>query len=444
MKKSLTALLVLILMAVLCACAGAEEAGKTDLFDLWDYGGESMTWVASVVPVNEGTVMTSPAVLPENTEHLAVSDGKNFWEVQAVLQDDDGLLAMVFYDSTETPERCEPWTLLKLGTSADVEDCVVRSGDAFGSRVNRGVQYAQEIMRERRFEVLSLTGPAALGSPVLTTDGQLAGIVVAEWAEGDNQVLAVTPEEIIYTWYRVSSLLKNLPDWQDMPAGMDVTIQQNQVTFDWTEDMKLPETAEGESLYLVVMDTGNDFFRYNLVNPGQKSLSLLLTPGRFYFAGFVASAGAPEVFPETYATFSVPAAKPLTEYGFHPLVTAIAEVPEGGLQGNEAPVPVTEVTEELLRSGRAYFYSSSAYEVTEDVPNQTLVITLTAPDGVCYSYNTGWSYLKECMTEDTWYLSLREIGLTEGLEKKNYPEGIYRVAYYVNGYLADTFEFELK
>ena len=433
MKKSLTALLVLLLMAVLCACAGAEEAGKTDLFDLWDYGGESMTWVASVVPVNEGTVMTSPAVLPENTEHLAVSDGKNFWEVQAVLQDDDGLLAMVFYDSTETPERCEPWTLLKLGTSADVEDCVVRSGDAFGSRVNRGVQYAQEIMRERRFEVLSLTGPAALGSPVLTTDGQLAGIVVAEWAEGDNQVLAVTPEEIIYTWYRVSSLLKNLPDWQDMPAGMDVTIQQNQVTFDWTEDMKLPETAEGESLYLVVMDTGNDFFRYNLVNPGQKSLSLLLTPGRFYFAGFVASAGAPEVFPETYATFSVPA-----------WISVGAEAPEGGLQGNEAPVPVTEVTEELLRSGRAYFYSSSAYEVTEDVPNQTLVITLTAPDGVCYSYNTGWSYLKECMTEDTWYLSLREIGLTEGLDKKNYPEGIYRVAYYVNGYLADTFEFELK
>ena len=150
------------------------------------------------------------------------------------------------------------------------------------------------------------------------------------------------------------------------------------------------------------------------------------------------------MFPETYATFSVPAAKPLTEYGFHPLVTAIAEAPEGGLQENEAPVPVTEVTEELLRSGRAYFYSSSAYEVTEDVTNQTLVITLTAPDGVCYSHNTGWSYLKECMAEDTWYLSLKEIGLTEGLEQKNYPEGIYRVAYYVNGYLADTFEFELK
>ena len=444
MKKSLTALLVLMLLAVLCACAGAEEAGKTDLFDLWDYGGESMTWIASVVPVNEGAVMTSPAVLPEDTEHLAVSDGKNFWEARAVLQDDEGLLALVFYDSAETPERCEPWALLPIGTSVDVEDCVVRTGDAFGSRVNRGVQYAQEIFRERRLEVLSLTGPAAPGSPVLTADGQLAGIVVAEWAEGVNQVLAVTPEEIIFTWYRISGLLENLPDWQDMPAGMDVTVERNLVTVDWTDDVKLPEMAEGESLYLVVADTGNDYFTFNPVDPAQKSITLLLTPGRFYIAGFVAAAGTPEVFPETYASFSVPAAKSLTEHGFRPLVIAVAEAPEGGLKENEAPVPVTEVTEELLRSDRAYFYASASYEITEDIPDQTLVIALTAPDGVCYSHKTGWTYLKECMAEDIWYLSLKDIGLTEGLEQKNYPKGIYRIAYYVNGYLADAFEFELK
>ena len=36
MKKNLTALLVLMLLVVLCACAGAEETVKTDLFDLWD------------------------------------------------------------------------------------------------------------------------------------------------------------------------------------------------------------------------------------------------------------------------------------------------------------------------------------------------------------------------------------------------------------------------
>ena len=47
----------------------------------------------------------------------------------------------------------------------------------------------------------------------------------------------------------------------------------------------------------------------------------------------------------------------------------------------EKPVPVTEVTEELLRSGRAYFYSTSSYEVTEELPDQTLLVTLTDPNG---------------------------------------------------------------
>ena len=165
MKKSLAVLLVLLLLAVLCACAGAEEAANTDLFDLWDYGDESMTWITSVIPLGDGTVLTSPAVLPEDTEHLAVSDGKSFWEARAVLQDEDGLLAFIFFDSTETAERCEPWPLMSLGAIVDAEDCSVRVGDAMGSRISRGVIYAQELIRERRYELLSLTGPAAPGSP---------------------------------------------------------------------------------------------------------------------------------------------------------------------------------------------------------------------------------------------------------------------------------------
>ena len=36
------------------------------------------------------------------------------------------------------------------------------------------------------------------------------------------------------------------------------------------------------------------------------------------------------------------------------------------------------------------------------------------------------------------------MGLTEGPEQQGYPAGVYRMAYYVNGYLADAFEFEIK
>ena len=74
MKKYLVLLLVLL---ALCSAAFAEDdTGKAkDLFDIWDYGDESMTWVCTAVPVAEGAVMISPANLPEKQDQLAVTDG---------------------------------------------------------------------------------------------------------------------------------------------------------------------------------------------------------------------------------------------------------------------------------------------------------------------------------------------------------------------------------
>ena len=443
MRKSLTALMVSVLLAVLCAFAAAEETGTPELMDLWDYGDESMTWITAVIPVGEGMAVASPAALPEDTDHLALFDGKTFWEVRAVLPDDYGLLAALYYDPAEKPSRCAPWPLMNLSLSVAAEDCVVRTGDALGSRINRSVLNAEELTRGYRCELLSLTGPAAPGSPVLTPDGQLAGIVVAEWSEGTNRVLAVAPDEIAFFVLRSNMRLKNLPEWQEPPAGMDVTVERSSVSVEWTEEA-LPARAEGENLYLIICDTGNDYWQYWTLEEDTRSLFTMLPPGRFYLAGFVASADGPEEIPGTYTTFGIPAAKPLTEYGFQPLVTTLAEAPEGGDGEEGTPVPVTDVTREMLRSGRMYFYASASYEVTEDVRDLPLMITLTAPDGNCYCHNSTWAYLKECMAEDIWYLPLQGMGLTEGLEQQDYPAGRYRMAYYVDGYLADTFEFEIK
>ena len=82
--------------------------------------------------------------------------------------------------------------------------------------------------------------------------------------------------------------------------------------------------------------------------------------------------------------------------------------------------------------------------MSETIEGITLLITLTDPDGVNYSYETGWIYGPEYMAEDIWYQPLQDTGLLEGAEQKGYPGGIYRIAYYVDGDLGDTCEFELK
>ena len=447
MKKCLALILAGMMALTAVSLAGAEEAGEAkeaDLLDLWDYNGESMTWVTCCVPVLDGIAVAAVSSLQEKQENLAVSDGANIWEVRATLPDASGLVTLVFYDSAKQPGRYDAWPLMAYGESAAASSCHVRYGDAMGSRINRAVLDSEDITwHNRRCLLLTLTDPVPAGSPVLTPDGQLAGLVVAEWAEGENRVVALPPEELAESLTDIAELLDKLPEWGETPEGLDISMDKNMVTVSW-KNMTLPEKAEGETVYIVLMDTGNNYLNFFPAETESKTLSILLTPGRFYIVGAGAFAGAPDDLPPTYASFTVPQAEKLSEYGFRPVLTAVAEAPEGGLKDGEAPVPVTEVTEELLRSGRAWFYSHSVYDVTEVIEGKSLLVTLTDPNGINYRYESGWIYSPEFMAEDIWYLSLKDMGLTESLDQKGYPAGTYQVAYYVEGELADSFEFELK
>ena len=439
MKKRMLLLLAALLLVF--SCSFAEETRPSELLDLWDYGAESPVWISSAVPVTEGIAMISTASLPENTDQLVVSDGVNFWEVHAVIPDRDGRLATVCFDEDETkPCRYTAWPFLFPRDNLQVSDCIVRDADEWGSRINRGVLGAEEVVRNGEpCCLLTLTGPVSPGSPVLGTDGRLMGIITAEWAEGVNRYLAALPETLAVSLTDAAMLLDGVPGWGEAPEGLTVTLRKNLAIIDWSE-MTLPEKAEGESLYLLLVDSGNGYFNYVPAETNIRTVSYLLTPGRLYFAGIVASAGAPDSVPAEYKCFSVPRVKPLTDYGFRPLVTAIAEEQEKG----KAPVPVTEVTEELLRSGRAFFYSSSTYRVTEKVEGKSLLVSLTDPQNMNYRYESSWLYGPEYMENDTWYISLEDTGLFSFLEDSGYPKGVYRMAYYVDGDLADSFEFELK
>ena len=447
MKKGLLLILttVLLLVCLGFACAEETEAVKdADLFDLWDYSSESPVWVCSAVPVTEGIVIVSPAALPDSTEYLVLTDGKNQWEVRAVLPDSNHMLAMAFFDPSVTPARYDAWPLLPYGEGVEISSCYIRHGDAMGSRINRAVLNAEKTSwMGRNGYVLSVSDPVPAGSPLLTADGRLAAIVTAEWAEGTNRVLALPSEEIIGSLTEVARLLNNLPDWGDEPEGMTVTITGNQATVEWKE-MILPEKKAGEKIYLVIADMGNQYLNYYPAETKERSLTFSLTPDRLYIAGMVVSADIPSVLPEHFTTFSAQPAKKLREYDFRPVETAVAVAPEGGLKAGEDPVPVSQVTREMIRSGRVYFYSHSTYKVKQEIRDRTLLVTITDPDGNNYRWESGWIYSPEYMEKDIWYVSFSDTGLDEAMISNNYAAGTYRMAFYVDGKLADSFEFELK
>jgi hypothetical protein len=449
--KKVAGLIMTVLLLCVCVFALAENTAAepaqelpADLFDLWNDNGESLSWVANAIPTSEGVLLAPLSVKEIPVSQLIISDGENAWEAAAVIPDQLDRFAAVLYNPGTVHSTLGCWPLLSLGEIRHDYDCTVVFGDRMGSRIIRGVVEAEQIVnRGQCCFLLTLTDPAPVGSPLLTTDGQLAGIVIAQWAEGGNRVVALPADGIAASVYSMTGLLAGLPDWSEPPQGLVLTAEKNKVTIDWSK-MALPEKADGEQVYMVVLDTANDYLTWFAAEKGARKETMLLTPGRFYIAGPVVSSGMPDAAPTDFVSVFIPKAEKVTDYHFTPVLTAIAEIPETGLKAGEMPVPVTEVTEEMMRSGRACFYSHTSYEVTETKSGLSLLVTLTDPKGNNYRYESSWVYGPEYMEADIWYIPLKDMELTERLDRYGYPKGVYEVAYYIEGELADAFTFELK
>ena len=443
-------MLAALLMAVSFAAAEEETAEQipdnreADLFDLWDCGTENAVWLTAAPEISEGVLVTVWALLPQDKEHLTVSDGRNTWDVKAVIPDDSGMLAFIFFQTDSASPRYAPISLLTIGNNVPVSSCTARWGDELRSRINARILSANTTeWNEKRCMLLMLSKRAPLGSVVLNAEGELAGIVVAQYAEGENRVLAVSTDELARCITEVGVKLSNVDSWTNAPEGFNVTLDKNTMTIDWSA-MTLPEKADDETLYVVVADSGNSYLSYFAAEVESRSVTILTMPGRVYLSGILASRETPSQLPEDCEITVIPPAQKLTEHHFRPILTAVAEMPADSSDPEAKPVPVTEVNEEMLRSGRAYFYSSSCYEVTETIQDLSLLVTLTDPNGVVYRYESSWIYMPEYMQEDVWFISMKDNGLTSSLDEHGYPKGVYRMAYYVEGELADSFTFEIK
>ena len=438
--KKWTALVIALVMLVTAGTALAEA--KPDLYDLYDAADGGKTWIGTAVPIMDGVAVTSPVGLPEKVSGMEIWDGTAYRPVTLGLPVADGKILVLLHETDGEKPGIPAYDYVETGVVPQAGNLMVRSGDWMLSRINRAVYDASVISwNNREALLLTLSGDTAVGSPLITADGKLAGIVTAEYAEGLNRYVALTVPEITACLQEAAELLEEPELADNRPEGYTVTVEGNLVTFDWS-GVKLPEIAEGEKLYHIVADSESSYLTYVEVREGVTQATMLLTPGRMYVSGLAGFRDLPDDLPQQAALTSLPEAEPMTDYGFESQVFAIAEMPEDAPQGAMPTVP-DQITETLLRSGRACIYSVSSYTVDQAMEDFTLLVSLTAPDGSNYRYESGWYYDPSVMKKDEWYTLLSDTTLLDMLNEAGYPAGTYEMAMYIEGKLADSFSFEL-
>jgi len=441
--KKLLALLLALTTLITAGTVFAETGGTPDLYDLYDPTGNGRTWVGTAIPITDGVAITSPIGMPETVKDLEIWDGTNYRKISETLSTADGKVLVLLHETDGAKPGIPAFDFVDYGVSVPAGELLVRSGDWMRSRVNRAVYDLTPITwNNREAMVMTLSGDTAIGSPLITADGRLAGMITAEYAEGVNRYVALSISEITRSLEEAIDILAH-PVEDNRLEGYTVTVQGNEVVFDWS-NVKLPEAPEGERLYHIVADAESSYLTYMEVTGDVTHTTMLLTPGRTYISGFAPFAGNPDDLPDQAAVTSLPEAEPLTENGFKSLVFAIAEMPsDEDAKNGVMPVPAAEITETLLRSHKACVFSSTTYSVDAMTENHSLLIALTAPDGSNYRYESGWYYDPSIMEKDEWYTSLDDTGLLEMLDESGYPEGIYEMAMYIDGKLADSFSFTL-
>lgn len=441
MKKWMAWLTVLVMITALAAGAFAETSGTPDLYDLYGEAENGKVWLGTAIPLMDGVAIASMTAFPADPVSFDLWDGSAYRAVSLVIPTADNTVAVILHETDGEKPAIPAYELPDTGLVPQLGDLIVRSGDWLGSRVNRAVEDASAITwLHRNALLLTLSGDTAVGSPLVTRDGKLVGMIVSEYAEGLYRYVAVDAQQISLCLQEAAEIL-NRPDGDTRPEGYTVSLDENLVTFDWS-GVQLPEPAEGEKLYHIVADAESNFLTYAEVTEGMTEITMLLTPGRMYLSGLGLFKGIPDDLPGQMAITALPEAERLTEHDFQSKVLAIAELPEGAPEGTMPTVP-EQITEELLRSGRACLYSVTSYRVDEALDGLTLLVTLTAPDGNNYRYESGWYYDPGIMGNDEWYTLMSQTGLLDMLDESGYPAGIYTMDMYIDGDLADSFSFEL-
>ena len=443
-RKALAWLLLLTLLLSIAAAGGETSPGteKHDVYDIYDFStGGTTLWRGAAIPLLPGMAVTSLANLPGRAEDTGISDGDGLWKARTIWPLERGGMAFLFWDEKENPSSFSPWPVSDRTGAARTKDLYVYHVNATGDQMYRSVTAMSGAAWEGLDGmVVMLSGDAAPGDPILTEGGELAGMITAEYAEGLNRYAAVSGQGILNLLAQTygnpgSTLPGSTPE-----EGFTVTAEGNRVTFDWSAVRR--KAPEGMSLWLVVQDTGNDYLNYLQADGDTTSCTMLLTPGRTYISGLVASETAPASMPDRFAVLQIQEANRLTKHGFAPEVTGLVRAGDSDAVTERIRETVSEWTAEELKNGKVHFYSWSAYQVTEK-EEDTLLITLTTPEGINYRYASGWVYDPSYMAEDIWSIPLSGMGFMRDLEKKGFSAGEYRMTYYVGGEEADSFVFSV-
>lgn len=438
MKRLLMLLLCLMLLPLPAMAAEAAQPSVFLLTSVNEAGEETV--LGSGLLMLEGDVLLTSAPIPEELESVrAYAPNGEVYEVLFSIPGEHGVQMLVLYGESTLPFAG-----------------VVRAEGMGGMLVGvteKGLRYSApaENVTRTTFEghdawLVSAKEPLLPGAVLIDDNGDVFGVTVADWGEGEARYVAVTGDAFVSFLMGSSGTTDGDSEWlTDVRFSYDAGM----LTVDWS-GCEIDGLSEDSAFTMYFEDVKNTYISYVTGNSEKTSMSIIVVPGREYRFWVRHSHGEADgsARPEDKAMgFTVPELGTLTEYGFteesYLAWSRVDETPDA-----TAELPKLEfISADSLRNPdiRLYLQVINSYVVDEEI-ERDMVYVLHTPEDYMFFLGAGYIFGPEYMERDVWNADITEM-FDDYLTYNGtgvFAPGEYTVSYVIGGQWAGGFSFTLK
>lgn len=287
------------------------------------------------------------------------------------------------------------------------------------------------------------------GSVLLDAAGQLAGLTVARYGEGEGRFAALTG----------SAIYAELCSYQEAktaakPVGLQgftAVVQDGCLLVDWTACTA--DLDPDSTLKVFFAAENNPYYSSTSAKVSEGSILLPVVPGLAYSLWLMPEAGEaqadlPQREPPAM-TADVPEAKPFELFGYQDTEMYLGILPAGKALAEDEDLPRLEpVTAQALADAdsQLLLQVTSTYPALEQQQEALLLFVLTTPEGHAFAYEATYIFDPSLALGDTWRASVSGL-FTDYITLNGtgaFAPGEYTLGYYLDGALASQITFTLN
>ena len=446
MRKLLALLICLALLPVFPALA--EESAPSALFRLTrvdESGGE--TDIGCAVLALDAQLLFTSAIIDDPARVRAYAPDGSAHALQYAITGSSGIMLLVLDDATELPVP-------------DLSAAEAARSRLVGRTLN-GLTYdrpaasvSKTVYEGNDASLVSAKERLMPGAVLLDGLGNLVGMTVAEWGEGEARYVALTGSALVGAM--LDAMFAEPDQAEDHEVGGDtawlpdatVSYQEGTLLIDWS-GCEIEELDGQSEITVYVECTANPYYVYYTVNASEQMVAVDAVPGYEYNVWVGPASGAQDdVLLAQYAlNIRIPETEAFTDDGFTD-ECYLAWAPSDETPDVSEKLPALEpVTAEALEDGdrRLFLQVTNTYAVEEELET-TLIIVLQTPEGYVFHTLSGYIFLPEIQTEDVWNAEIT--ALFERYLRYNgtssFAPGEYTLSYLIGGRWAGGFTFALE